>query len=409
MSTAGTVAPKRVLVVDDSPLMRRLITEIVAGDPDLCVVDVAENGKVALEKVRALKPDCVLLDIEMPELSGLDTLRRLRLRSDAKVVILSHLGQEGSRVRAQALRLGAVDVIDKPGAGVSPDLRHTRGRIIQQTLRRALGLPAAPLPDQPLAKTGALTIASIMAVDVQHFASLRERLEATALVKLLDEQLALIHKVTTRHGGMIDTPLGATTLVAFGVPERRADHAARAVAAAAELVATVAARQQVELGIAVVTGLVLAGELGPPAQRRYRTIGDALPFAARLARASEDNGAGLVICGQTLAALPGPVPSRRLDVVQLEADSEPLELYEVLSPRTELDAAALETYARGMQHYEAGQFAAAMKAFDELLAQKPADRAAARLSARCRLLLSQPRAAWRGVWPWYDDGGGGGG
>jgi class 3 adenylate cyclase len=333
-------APKRVLVVDDSPLMRRLITEIVEGDPDLRVVAVAENGKVALEKVRALKPDCVLLDIEMPELSGLDTMRRLRLRSAAKVVILSHLGQEGSRVRAQALRLGAVDVIDKPGAAVSPDLRDTRGRIIQETLRRALGLPSAPLPAEPLAKEGALTIASILAIDVRHFASLSERLEATALVALINEQLTLVHDVANKHEGIVDTDLGGTTLVAFGVPKRRVDHAARAVAAARELSDAVFARRQarrdarvpfVEVGIAIVTGLVLAGELGPPSARRYRTLGDAIHFAARLARDSEAHRAQLIICGRTLAALPQPMPSRRLDTVQLDPDSEPIDLYEVLS------------------------------------------------------------------------------
>ena len=117
--TPASSTPKRVLVVDDSAIMRRLITQIVEADPDLCVVAVAENGKVALQKVREHHPDCVLLDVEMPELSGLDTIRRLRLRSAAKVVILSHLGKEGSRVRAEALRLGAVDVIDKPTGAAS--------------------------------------------------------------------------------------------------------------------------------------------------------------------------------------------------------------------------------------------------------------------------------------------------
>jgi CheY-like chemotaxis protein len=389
-------APKRVLVVDDSPLMRRLITEIVEGDPALRVVAVAENGKVALEKVRALKPDCVLLDIEMPELSGLDTMRRLRLRSPAKIVILSHLGRDGSRLRAEALRLGAVDVIDKPGAAVSPDLRETRGRVIQETLRRALGLPAAPLPDQPLAKAGALTMASIMAVDVRHFAALCERVEATALVGLVNEQLARVQAATARHEGIIDAHLGGTTLAAFGVPKRRADQASRAVAAASELLEIAAALRHerrdggaasLELGIAVVSGLVLAGELGTLPKRRYRTMGDAPHVAARLARASDDYGAELIICGRTLAALPNPVPSRRLDVVQLEPESDPIEIYEVVSPRLELDGAALEAYARGMKHYEARQFAAAMKAFDEVLTRRPADRAAARLHARCRALV----------------------
>src|SRR5262245_20327300 len=195
-------AQKQVLVVDDSPLMRRLITEIVEADPDLHVVDVAENGRVALQKVRQHQPDCVLLDIEMPELSGLDTMRRLRLRSSAKIVILSHLGHEGSRVRAQAFRLGAADVIDKPTAAVSLDLRATRGSIIQQTLRRVLGLPAMDVPKEPLSPDGALAMASVLSINVQHFASLCERVEVTALVGLLNEQLELVDDVTRRHGGI---------------------------------------------------------------------------------------------------------------------------------------------------------------------------------------------------------------
>jgi chemotaxis response regulator CheB len=62
---------KRILIVDDSFIMRKLIREIVESDADLVVVDVAENGQIALQKVREVKPDLVLLDIEMPEMSGI--------------------------------------------------------------------------------------------------------------------------------------------------------------------------------------------------------------------------------------------------------------------------------------------------------------------------------------------------
>ncbi len=150
MTSSGGSSPKTVLVVDDSVVMRRILSEIVSADPDFRVVDVAENGRVALRKVREHKPDCVLLDIEMPELSGLDTLRRLGLRSRSKVVIVSYLGYEGSAERAEAFRLGAADVIEKPSGSVSMDLASARGTLINQTLRRVLGLPAMtytpPLP-----------------------------------------------------------------------------------------------------------------------------------------------------------------------------------------------------------------------------------------------------------------------
>jgi class 3 adenylate cyclase/CheY-like chemotaxis protein len=140
----GATERKRILVVDDSLIMRNLITEIVDSDPDLQVVDTAPDGRVALQKVRQLKPDAVLLDIEMPEMSGLETLRRLNLRSTCKVIILSTLvANEDSAKRVEALRLGAVATIGKPSGGVSFDLKQKRASEIVRTLRQALDLPTA--------------------------------------------------------------------------------------------------------------------------------------------------------------------------------------------------------------------------------------------------------------------------
>ena len=399
---------KRVLVVDDSSLMRRLITEIVEADPQLRVVDVAENGRIALQKVRELEPDCVLLDLEMPELSGLDTLRRLRLRSSAGVVVLSHLGQEGPRLRAEALRLGALEVIDKPTGAVSRDLRNTRGRIIRHTLRRVLGLPPVHEQADPLPPAGGSALASILAVDFGRLPSAAERLEATELVSVLNEHLALVHQVIPGHRGLIDGHLGGATLAAFGVPQNDSDHASQALAAADEILeateALGAERRQaggplMEVGIAIVTGLVCAGELGPGTARRYRTVGEATDLAARLGRTTRGYGAELVICGRTLGALTDPVRCRRLDVVQLDPDGEPTTLYQVLSARSRVDRQAMEIYARGLEEYEVGHFAAAMTAFDETLRHEPLDRAAMRLLARCRALLRAPWPGWRGVWP----------
>src|ERR1041385_1924932 len=83
--TVNTRVRKRVLVVDDSFVTRNMVRQIVESDPDLEVVDTAENGVAALKKVQLIKPDVVLLDIEMPQMSGLETLRRLGLRSSTKV------------------------------------------------------------------------------------------------------------------------------------------------------------------------------------------------------------------------------------------------------------------------------------------------------------------------------------
>src|SRR5689334_6275451 len=138
---------KRILVVDDSLIMRQLVKEIVNSDPDLEVVDTAENGRVAIQKVRQLAPDAVLLDIDMPEMTGLETLRRLGLRSPCKVIILSSLvtNQDASE-RVEALRLGAAAVIGKPSGGVSLDLKQRRASEIVGVLRQVLGLPTIAAP-----------------------------------------------------------------------------------------------------------------------------------------------------------------------------------------------------------------------------------------------------------------------
>jgi adenylate cyclase len=135
-------ARKRVLIVDDSFIIRNLVKEIVESDPDLEVVGTAEDGKIALQRVRQLKPDIVLLDIQMPEMSGLETLRRLGLRSPCKVVILSSLVADAdSAERVEALRLGAVATIGKPSGGVSLDLKQKRASQVVSVVRDALGLP----------------------------------------------------------------------------------------------------------------------------------------------------------------------------------------------------------------------------------------------------------------------------
>jgi two-component system chemotaxis response regulator CheB len=136
------MSKKRILVVDDSFIMRTIIKDIVDSDPDLEVVGFAENGKVGLERVRDLKPDAILLDLEMPEMSGIDMLKRLALIGRSKVIVVSSVGQTGSPQALEARRLGAVDVIAKPSGAMSLDLQAKKGHEIVLALQRALGLGA---------------------------------------------------------------------------------------------------------------------------------------------------------------------------------------------------------------------------------------------------------------------------
>jgi len=137
------MSKKQILVVDDSFIMRTIIKDIVESDSELDVAGFAENGKVGLQRMRELKPDAILLDLEMPEMSGLDMLKRLMLLGKAKVIVVSSVGQTGSPQALEARRLGAVDVIAKPSGAMSLDLQAKKGHEIVQSLRRALNLDTA--------------------------------------------------------------------------------------------------------------------------------------------------------------------------------------------------------------------------------------------------------------------------
>ena len=134
------MSKKQILVIDDSFIMRTIIKDIVDSDPELEVVGFAENGKTGLERVRELKPDAILLDLEMPEMSGIEMMKRLALLGTTKVIVVSSVGQTGSPQAMEARRLGAVDVIAKPSGAMSLDLQAKNGHEIVQSLRRALAL-----------------------------------------------------------------------------------------------------------------------------------------------------------------------------------------------------------------------------------------------------------------------------
>jgi len=135
----------RVLIVDDSGFMRNIVKQIITVDDELEVVGEAEDGQAALEKDKELKPEVILLDIEMPKLDGIGAMKRLKLMSKAKIVILSSVAQLGSPAALEARRLGAFEVIAKPSGAISLDLKAKRGHEILRVVRAADGLPPLDL------------------------------------------------------------------------------------------------------------------------------------------------------------------------------------------------------------------------------------------------------------------------
>ncbi|NLG71479.1 MAG: chemotaxis response regulator protein-glutamate methylesterase [Chloroflexi bacterium] len=135
--------PIRVLVVDDSAFMRLTISRRMEASPYLQVVGTAKDGEEALAMIPELQPDVVTLDVEMPRLNGLDTLRQIMKRFPRPVVMLSSLTVEGARETVQALTWGAVDFVTKPTN--KANIEAVMDEVIAK-IRRAARARVQPLP-----------------------------------------------------------------------------------------------------------------------------------------------------------------------------------------------------------------------------------------------------------------------
>ncbi|BBM68956.1 protein-glutamate methylesterase/protein-glutamine glutaminase [Rhodothermus marinus] len=133
----------RVLIVDDSAFMRKALSIMLEGDPEVEVVGTARDGLEAIEKVRELKPDIVTLDVEMPRMDGLTALRRIMREHPVPVIMVSSLTQEGAQATIEALEAGAVDFIPKQHSYVSIEISRIRAELLEKikTIARTRPLP----------------------------------------------------------------------------------------------------------------------------------------------------------------------------------------------------------------------------------------------------------------------------
>ncbi len=144
--------PVKVLVVDDSALMRQLLSELLTSDPRIQVVGAASDPYVAREQIKALNPDVITLDIEMPRMDGLSFLEKLMALRPMPVVVVSTLTQKGADAVVRAMELGAVDCVAKPLLDMRAGMTALRDELVAKVLVAASSRPAARAGDPAQSK-----------------------------------------------------------------------------------------------------------------------------------------------------------------------------------------------------------------------------------------------------------------
>ncbi len=169
--------PIKVLVIDDSALVRKLLTEILETDPTIEVVATAQDPYVAREKIKKLNPDVLTLDVEMPKMDGITFLRNLMRLRPMPVVMVSSLTQSGANITLEALEIGAIDFVSKPTNDIAHTLKNYSEELIAK-LKTAAGAKVQ-------AWNGRVTAESILQVT--------EKLDAGVIL----EKSAVKHFTTT--------------------------------------------------------------------------------------------------------------------------------------------------------------------------------------------------------------------
>jgi two-component system chemotaxis response regulator CheB len=121
----------RVLIVDDSAVVRQTLSEVLGSDPEIEVIATASDPFVASERIREQLPDVITLDIEMPRMDGLTFLQKIMAQHPIPVVICSSLAEEGAQSTLKALEYGAVDIITKPRLGSKQFLEESQATLCE--------------------------------------------------------------------------------------------------------------------------------------------------------------------------------------------------------------------------------------------------------------------------------------
>jgi adenylate cyclase len=339
----------RLLIADDNKVNRLLLSRSVEllGHR----VALAENGRIALEKLRSESFDLLLLDIEMPELDGFAVLEKLKadlkLR-EVPVIVTSSV--EGLDNIVRCIDLGAEDYLPKPvnpvllKARIGASLEKKRLRDQQKAVVRRFVTSevADDLLQSGFALGGKRIHASVLFSDIRGFTALLESQGPEETIDLLNTYYMLMFDAIGGHGGSVNQIMGDGLMALFGAPLPLDNCAGNAVAAALEMVELIEQfnyersagnKPAIRIGIGVATGDVVAGYTGTQQRATYTCIGDTVNLAARLEAHTKVAGHGILIDDATQHALGSGVRMQALGEVPFKGKSAAVEIFAVTAGR----------------------------------------------------------------------------
>jgi class 3 adenylate cyclase/CheY-like chemotaxis protein len=350
---AAPTTPATLLVVDDNDLNREVLMRFF--EMRGYAVVGAEDGRQALQTVDSRPVDLVLLDVMMPEVSGVEVLKSLRARrSRAELPVIMVTAKDQTEDVVEALTLGANDYIVKPLdfpvvlARVETQLSikqltrklEMRNRFIQHTFGRYLSDEVvASILETPegLRLGGEKRTVTLLMSDLRGFTALAERLTPEQVVRLLNNYLGGMADVITRHQGIIDEFIGDAIMALFGAPADREDDAERAAACAVAMQLAMPGVNEknrrdglpeVEMGVAVNTGEVIVGNIGSETRAKYGVVGTNVNLTSRIQ--SFTLGGQVLVSDATYRAAPQAVQVGSSMLLHPRGFQDPILVHELL-------------------------------------------------------------------------------
>lgn len=327
----------RLLVADDNKVNRLLLARSLEVQGHH--VALADNGRRALEMLRAEPYDLLLLDIEMPELDGFAVLELLAadpvLRGLPVVVTSS---REGIANVVRCIEMGADDYLHKPVNSVllkarvdaSLEKKRLRDQLQAMVRRFATDQVADDLMEQGFALGGRRVQATVMFSDIRGFTAMVESQSPEETIELLNTYYTLMFDAITGQGGVVNQMVGDGLMAIFGAPKALSDAPAAAVRAANDMVDMVAmlnaerqtmGKPPLAIGVGIASGEVIAGYTGTQQRATYTCVGDTVNLAARLEAHTKAASRTVLLDGDTAASVAHLVVLEPLEPVQFKGKS----------------------------------------------------------------------------------------